>query len=288
MSKKSSSKLYLVVPVFKGGTIFLEALKSAENCGISFDEMIVSFNEAGDQDFRTFKDACRRAELSGTYTVWRTKEAMDSLCHGRFIIDNMRAAFALNVLVCFLAHDDRILAQPQTDSMQRFFSSLDPSSVYFPSYSCCRVEDHNTITEVIEHDELITSDEFFWRTQRQNIPTSMSGMIVPLNAWDDATRILFKSGSGARFEHFLATARRVKWVKFHMFIKTLIVSRPDSDAAYLTLLQHRRASFYYVMAFALSGRVVSFTSYIAITREIIKKSLGLMLAYVKINFKRRR
>jgi hypothetical protein len=71
-----------------------------------------------------------------------------------------------------------------------------------------------------------------------------------------------------------------------MFIQTLIVSRPDSDAAYLTLMQHRRASFFYVMAFALSGRVVSFASYLAITREIIKKSLGLMLAFVNINFKR--
>jgi len=28
------------------------------------------------------------------------------------------------------------------------------------------------------------------------------------------------------------------------------------------------------------------TSYLAITREIIKKSLGLMLAFVNINFKR--
>jgi hypothetical protein len=286
MSKKSSSKLYLVVPVFKGGTIFLEALKSAENCGIIFDEMIISFNEAGDQDFQTFKDACSTATLSGTYTVWRTRKAMDSLNHGRFMIENMKVSSALNVLVFFLAHDDRILAQPQTDSMQRFFSSLDPSSVYFPSYSCCKVEDYNTITEVIEYDELITSEEFFWRTQRQNIPTSMSGMVVPLSAWDDAIRILLKSGTGARFEHFLATAQHVKWVRFHMFIRTLIVSRPDSDAAYLTLRQHRRASLYYVMAFALSGRVVSFSSYLAITREIIKKSLGLMLAFVNINFKR--
>jgi len=286
MSKQNYSKLLLVVPVFKGGLVFLEALKSAENCGIKFDEMVISFNEEGDQDFQTFKDACSTAKLSGTYTVWRTRKAMDSLNHGRFIIDSMKVLFKSNVLVFFLAHDDRILAQPQTDGRQRFFSGLDPSYVYFPSYSCCRVEDYNTITEVIEHDELITSDEFFWRTQRQNVPTSMSGMIVPLNAWHDANGILLKSGSGARFEHFLATAQQVKWVRFHMFIKTLIVSRPDSDAAYLTLMQHRRASFFYVMAFALSGRVVSFASYLAITREIIKKSLGLMLAFVNINFKR--
>jgi hypothetical protein len=284
MLKKNFSELILVVPVYRGGIIFLEALKSAERSGIVFDKVIVSFNEVGDVDFETFRKACESHVLKGTYTVLRTRCELDAHHHGRFIIDRIKESATSYTLILFLAHDDRFVSQPETAAILEFYSSLNSHSVYFPSYSCCKVEDVSKITEVIEHEEVITSEEFFWRTQKMNVPTSMSGMIVPLNAWDEAVKVLMKSGSGARFEHLLAISQAVKTVYFHKCIRTLILSRPDSDAAYLTLLQHRRASLYYVYTFARNGRVKGYISGVAFAWEFLKKLAAVIIAYLGLGF----
>jgi len=280
MSKKNSSELTLVVPVFRGGLEFVEALRSAERSDIEFNKIIVSFNEEINNDFITFNNSRLAGDLKFQYTVFRTGEVMKAHQHGRFIVDKLKLSMPMDAMFLLLAHDDRIQWQLMTEARKLFYSTLESDSVYFPSYSNCRIEDYEKVIEVIEHEEVISPADFFWRTQKQNVPTSMSGMILPLGAWDEAVDIQAKTGTGARFEHLIAIARPVNNIRFHKFLKTLIVSRPGSDAATLTLLEHRRASVYYLYAFARNKRVTGVIIYIRFLKEVIKKIIALFLAYV--------
>jgi hypothetical protein len=280
MLKKNSSELTLVVPVYRGGLMFIEALRSAEQSQMEFKKIVVSFNEVNDKDFQTFHNACLIGVLNFPYTVFRTNKEMRAHEHGRFIVDKLKISTPMDAMILFLAHDDRIIVQPSTKAHKLFYSTLQSDAVYFPSYSCCRIEDIEKIIVVIEHEEVISPEVFFWRTQKQNLSTNMSGMIVPLGAWDEALKTLVLAGSGARFEHLLAIARPINHIRFHKFMKTLIVERPGSDAATLTLLDHRRASLYYLYAFARNLRVTGVLNRIRFMKELIKKSLALFLAKV--------
>jgi len=260
----------------------MDALRSVERSGIQFDNMIVSFNSNEGEDYRVFQHACDVGELTYKYTVFRTDKEMNGIDHGKFIVNKLKEMISHESLIFFLAHDDRIIYQHNCEKVENFYTCLDSSSVYFPSYSCCKVEDYSKLTEINENEESMTPEVFFWKTQKENVPTSMSGMIVPLAALEESLEVMTKSGSGARFEHLLAISRKVKQIHFHKFVKTLVVSRPDSDAAYLTLRQHRWASIYYLYTFARNGRIDGFLSYIYFSKEFFKKIIALVFSYLNI------
>jgi len=282
MSKKSFSELSLVIPVYRGGDLFMDAIRSVERSGIQFDNMIVSFNSNEGEDYRVFQHAYDVGDLTYKYTVFSTETEMNGIDHGKFIVNKLKEMIPHESLIFFLAHDDRIIYQPNCKKIENFYTCLDSSSVYFPSYSCCKVEDYSKLTEVNENEESMTPEVFFWRTQKENVPTSMSGMIVPLAAWEESLEVMTMSGSGARFEHLVAISRKVKQIHFHRCVKTLIASRSDSDAAYLTLLQHRWASIYYLCTFARNGRIDGVLSCMAFIKEFFKKTIALIFAYLNI------
>ena len=215
MLKKNSFELLLVIPIFRGGDLFMDALRSVERSDIRFNKIIVSFNGVGDEDINMFTESCRFGELTYSYTVFKTGADLSGNDHGKFMLDKLKKITNENSLIFFLAHDDRILRNPESDETEKFLSSLDPNSVYFPSYSCCQVQDYSTVIKINESEESIPPEIFFWRTQRENVPTSMSGIIAPLMAWNEAAEVMTRSGSGARFEHLLAIARPVKLIHFH-------------------------------------------------------------------------
>jgi hypothetical protein len=126
----------------------------------------------------------------------------------------------------------------------------------------------------------MTSSEFFWLTQRQDVPTNMSGMVVPMDAWVETLKILQKAGSGARFEHLLCIARCISHVCFSKSVRVLIVSRNKSEADNLNAMQHRVSSFYYTYTFFKNERIIGFSMHILFTLIFLKKLIGIIFQYI--------
>jgi hypothetical protein len=256
MSVQSSNKLSLILPVFKGEGLFLGAVQSIERSPIPFGKIIISFNGSSSADYDAFVRRREMGEFQREYVLFRTNEDLTAAEHGQFLLKNLKGFIRQDAIIMFLAHDDRLLTPGSNIQKQlRFIENLDPATVYFPTYSCCQAGDYDNVTHVLARDADYSADEFFWLTMRESVSTNMSGMIVPFFAWVYALTEAGKSQSGARFEHMLCIAPTVKSVHFHGEVNMLIGERPNSDGKQLTMLQHRKAAFSYVLAYWRNGHL---------------------------------
>jgi hypothetical protein len=271
--------MILVIPIYKGGDLFLGAIDSIEKLQIQFKKIVLSFNEALSVDYDLFIQTADSQRYRQNYTILRTGLDLDAVEHGLFIVNNLKPCLDANDKIFFLAHDDRVLNDGEDGDLYQFLIDVEPNTVYFPSYSCCKVDDYNDVFEVIESDNVYTPKEFFWLTQQMNVPTSMSGMIVPFASWNEALRVMSRAGSGARFEHLLSIAASTKKICFNKFVRVLIAQRKGSDADHLSLMQHRLSSFYYVVTFIRNRRMKGFIEYCHIGWILFKKIGGLVTQF---------
>lgn len=259
------------MPVYKGTHLFLEGLDSIERAQIKFERIVLSFNEENSIDHAAFISARNKGRYKLDYTIFRTGKSLSAVEHGRFFIDRIKAISGLNTKIFYLAHDDRLLNSSGDGELEYFLNNIQCNTIYFPSYSCCKVEDYSSIFEVIESERRLTSNDFFWLTQRGNVPTSMSGMILPLAAHEEILGVMEKAGSGARFEHLLCIAKPVNMVCFNKIVRVLIAQRTGSDADHLTKMQHRVSSLHYTLTFLRNRRLHGVREYFYFSFLLMKK-----------------
>jgi hypothetical protein len=269
------------MPIYRGETLFLDALDSVEKAEIPFKKIILSFNSVTSRDYDLFCQEKKNGRFLKDYTVLRTNIELSSVNHAIFITNYLKLFFLESLQVFFLAHDDRILNHSNDEDLFNFLENTKSDSIYFPSYSNCNAKDYSKIIEIIESEQIINSDDFFWLTQRQNVPTSMSGMIVPLGAWIDTLDILKKAGSGARFEHLLCIARCINNIYFTKKVKVLIAQRKNSDADKLKPMHHRISALYYILTFSKNGRIVGGNQYLLYSWILFKSLVGLTFECIK-------
>lgn len=273
------------MPIYQGERLFLDGLDTVERVNLPFHKIVISFNGESSADYNLFCSERDRGRFNKDYTILRTHQEMSSLDHGVFISNHLNSFSINNLKIFFLAHDDRILNLFDDKGLLEFLENTKPDTIYFPSYSCCNAKDYLNVFEVIESDEILSSNDFFWITQKRNVPTSMSGMIVPLNAWIETLKVLLKAGSGARFEHLLCIANSINYVCFASNIRVLIAQRENSEADNLNALHHRVSSFYYVYTFFKNKRIKSFSEHILYSWILIKKIIGILTQYlVSVNY----
>lgn len=273
--------MVLVMPIYQGKTLFLDGLDSVENINIPFRDIIVSFNGTSCEDYNLFLNEKSRGRFKKEYTILRTNDEMNSLDHGIFISKYLHNLYGNNLQIFFLAHDDRILNSTNDIILNDFLMKSRSDTVYFPSYSCCHSNDYSNIFEVIESDYVISSNNFFWMTQKKNVPTSMSGMIVPLYAWIETIKVMLKAGSGARFEHLLCIARGVNYVCFSKNVKVLVAQRENSEADSLNAMHHRVSSLHYTTTFYINERVSGISIYFLYSWTLLKKFIGVIIQYIQ-------
>lgn len=279
MSVPLSSKVSLILPVFQGGELFLGAIQSIEESAIPFEKIIISFNGSDPADYEAFSALQKDGKLKREYTTYRTLQNLSAAEHGQFALENMLGQFQSGSSIMLLAHDDRILTEADDEAVQREFAlAVDPQVVYFPAYHCCQAGFYDQVTHVLERTAAYTSDEFFWLTMRENVPTNMSGMIFPFEAWAEALREVQRNKSGARFEHMLCIAPVVREVLFTNSIKTLIGERPSSDGKQLTNLQQRKAALAYVIAYRRNGHLRHLKRGLPFLNQLMRKYLAYAIA----------
>lgn len=269
------------MPIYRGELLFLDGLDSIESANIAFDKIIISFNGSSSTDYDLFLREKSRGRYQKEYTVLRTNAEMSSLEHGIFITNHLQDFCAKSLKIFFLAHDDRILKSHNDEVLKKFLLNCSADTVYIPSYSNCNSKDYSNIFEVIESNQKLSSSDFFWLTQKKNVPTSMSGMIVPLYAWIETIKIMLKAGSGARFEHLLCIARGVNYVCFSKNVRVLVAQRKNSEADTLNAMHHRVSSLHYTYTFFVNGHIIGLSSYFLYSFTLFKKITGVIVEYIK-------
>jgi hypothetical protein len=272
------------MPIYKGGTLFLGAIDSVERSNIPFGRIVISFNESSSEDFNLFERACAEGRFTKDYLVLRTKQELNSLDHSIFITDHLSKIPFDDLKIFFLAHDDRILNTPGDSALIEFLGNARSDTIYFPSYSCCNAKDYSYIFDIVESNQHLSSNNFFWLTQRQNVPTSMTGMIVPIKAWIDSIRTMQKAGSGARFEHILCIARCINFVNFSTCVRVLVAQRENSEADQLNAMNHRISTLHYTLAFINNGRLSGFSNSILYSWILFKKLSAIVVQIAQDKF----
>ena len=272
------------MPIYKGGTLFLDAIDSVERSNIPFGKIVISFNESSSVDFDLFERARAEGRFTKDYLVLRTNKELNSLDHGVFITDYLAEIPFDELKIFFLAHDDRILNPAGDSALVEFLACARSDTIYFPSYSCCNAKDYSFIFEIVESNQHLSSNNFFWLTQRQNVPTSMTGMIVPIKAWIEAIGIMQKAGSGARFEHILCIARCINHVNFSKYVRVLVAQRENSEADKLNAMHHRISTLHYTLMFIKNGRLAGFSNSILYSWILFKKLSAILVQIAQDKF----
>ena len=258
-----SEKLFdisVVMPIFNGGELFMDAIYSIENSKIPFKNVFISFNGESDLDYQKFLSIKSENNFINSYKVFQTKKNLNANDHGCFIEKLLQNFLTNDSIILMLAHDDRI-TPPKIDELISMLNGNElSSSIFFPSYHCCMSTNYLDIIKIIEKDERISTEEFFFKSLKENISTNMSGMILPFHALVASIKARNKiKGSGARFEHHVCIARGIKNIYFHDRLKMLIGERADSDGKTLSQKDHRISAFNYVLTFLKNGQLKTFS-----------------------------
>lgn len=254
-----SEKLFdisVVLPIFNGGELFMDAIYSIENSNIPFKNVFVSFNGKSDADYKIFSKIKSQNTLKNNYTIFQTKKDLDATEHGNYLLKQLEKVLKNNSIVLLLAHDDRIIPPKKDELISLLTNNELDSTIFIPSYYCCMADNYNTVIKIIEKDERLSTENFFFRSLRENISTNMSGMILPFHAWLAANKLMNNAKSrGARFEHITCISPGIKNIIFHKKLNMLIGERPDSEGKMLSYRDHRLAAFNYIWSFLKNGQL---------------------------------
>lgn len=277
MSEKSFD-ISVVLPVFNGGNLFMDAIYSIEHSKIPFKNIFISFNGESDFDYQKFITAKSKNSLKNSYTIFKTTKNLNAQDHGLFLLDKLKTLLNDDSLVFLLAHDDRILP-PNVDNFINFIKhSNHRSTIFFPSYHCCIAQNYQKILKVIEKEEYMSSEDFFFRSLYDNMAINMSGMIMPFHAYRSSFDTYYKAKCrGARSEHIACISAGIKHVFFHNKLKMLIGEREDSEGKMLTYREHRIGSFIYVWSFFKNSQLITISKIPIYFYYLTKNWIGYLL-----------
>lgn len=275
------SKLNLLMPVYRGGDLFLGAVNSVELSSISFENIFISFNGSDPSDYDAFIALKNTGQLKNKYTTFRTFSDFTAAEHGCFILDKIKYQLLPDSIFMQLAHDDRIVQQSDGRNQQVFFNSLRADTVYFPSYWFCSAGNYETVKFVSEDVSSHTVKQFFKLTMKKNIMTNVSGMIMPFSAYEAAVDAGRASGTGARAEFLCCVSPNVRWVNFTNNISVLIGEREDSDGKKLSLVEHRRSALAYVWRYFKNGHLGRCGGYCFFIYHFLIKLAAYFVAVIK-------
>ena len=239
----SKSLPILLIPVYKGGDLFSQAVDSVIPCLPWFSGVIVSLNGTDTSDDHA--SALRLADLCHL-TVLQTRKNLSPLRHVRFILKQCfkRLGLTSSDQIFFLCHDD-LLCKKGFDALD-YESWLNFRSDWV-SLGDYKVFGNGTSLDLARHESWFSRYDFlcirpqeeFMKTQytRQDDPfTNASGMRMGLGVISSISRYFVATGSksGMRFEYSIIVSKRVSHVVNFFPPLVCIRERPDSEGAIVT------------------------------------------------------
>jgi hypothetical protein len=233
----------LLIPVYKGGQLFSEAIDSIIPCLPWFDQVIISLNGVDVWDDKAtalrLVDRCR-------LTILATNRTLSAVRHLRFILKQCFKSLRLTSSdqIFLLCHDD-LLCKKGFDALD-YESWLNFCSDWV-SLGDYKAFSNGTSLDLARHESwfsrydslCIRPQEEFMKTQytRHDDPfTNASGMRMGLGVISSISRYFVATGSksGMRFEYSIIVSKRVSHVVNFFPPLVCIRERPDSEGAIVT------------------------------------------------------
>lgn len=233
---KTTSLPILLMPVYKGGALFKEAIHSVRPCLPWFASVVISLN--GDE---TSEDHATAAGLANecNLTLLQTRETLSPVKHMQFIVNQLsRRILPSDSQLFILCHDDLLhksgfeeLDQGQWKSWNSDWISLGDYLVFGQDSSAergryeCWFDQYDSLTSRPKSSFLLT------QYQRHDDPfTNYSGMRLSLAVLSSTIHFFAQTSSktGMRLEYSLIVNKRIRQVI--NFKPPLVCVRERSDS----------------------------------------------------------
>jgi hypothetical protein len=225
----------VLIPVYKGGALFIAALSSVlASCPPSV-RLFISFNEKSDEDYARYLAFQKTIVVGNEVVVNRTQAELSAIQH----LINIDAWLATHLVsddqIMFVCHDDEIMEKIPLDSLRTISSQ--GNCVTFPEWHAYDKEGNfieiKKITEINLNQSI---EDFIFNTFRAgDIYTNLSGITCNVKTFKKFCHWLKYKNTGARMEFMLATASNIKKIRCDENIKLRIRKSPESAGAKITL-----------------------------------------------------
>lgn len=225
----------ILIPVYKGGDLFLSAVNSVlANCPLSV-RLFISFNGEHQGDHSRYLDFQKSIQTSHEIIVNKTLSELSAIQHFINIQGWLASFLSDDDKIMFLCHDDEILKQITVESIGELSSKVD--SVTFPEWHLYNTERKFTeVKKISEVDFDQSIEDFIFDTFKAgDIYTNLSGITCSFKVFKKYCSWLKFKKTGARTELMLATASNVSKISYDENIKIKILRSPYSGGSTLAL-----------------------------------------------------
>jgi hypothetical protein len=233
----------LVVPVFRGGEFFQEAVDSIKPCLPWFSRVIISLNGADTTQDRA--TAMQLAPLCQLH-ILETKRDLTSVQHGVFIANQLVSRLGLEKKsqVFTLCHDDLLSLEGFQALNQEDWKQPDPHMISLGDYIVFNdgePSSHGTYKTSFENSQVEgrqRPQSFFLEMQNQGIDpfTNVSGMQMTIAVIRSTLRYFKCTGAriGIRAEYAYISNREVRTIVNHNPPLVIIRAHAQSEGAKIT------------------------------------------------------
>lgn len=241
--KSASSLPVLLIPVYRGGFFFQEAVGSIKPCLAWFSRVIISLNGADTTEDRV--TASQLAPLCQLH-ILETKRELTSIQHAIFIANQLGSRLGLEKKsqVFTLCHDDLLSLEGFQALNQDDWKTTDPHRISLGDYIVFNDGEpssrgiQKTSFENSQADNRQRPQSHFLAMQNQGIDpfTNVSGMRMTLAVFYSTMQYYQYTGAriGIRAEYAYLTNRDIRSIVNHSPPLVLIRAHPNSEGAKIT------------------------------------------------------
>jgi len=252
--------LNILIPVYKGGSLFLGALNSALTKCPPSSRIFISFNGESDDDYARYLAYQKTIQLRNEVFVNRTNAELPAIQHAMNMKTWLGKHLSDRDKIMFLCHDDEILAEIPQESLPDVIEHED--CVTFPEWHLHDVSGNfieiKKISEINLNQDI---EDFIFDTFRAgDIYTNLSGIVCNFRSLKKYCRWLKIKKTGARMEFMLATASHVQKIRCENNIKVKIRKSPESDGSKITIKNYYYDEMNFIIWLLTNFRIVKYNN----------------------------
>jgi len=241
-------KPILLIPVFRGGDYFRECLFSLRVHQGAFDHVIVSIN-GSDCERALDKTTLEQSGLdTKSVVLFETTKSLSPAAHGAFILKSIRRlGFGEETQIMNLFHDDWLLGSPKDLGLDKDVVVVGD---WLTNQSAERMSATKSTRKSIQDwiEDGGSEVEFI----------NGSGMIAPLGVRQSAAKIMSLFRTGVRYEYFLLTHKKVRYMQKSQDPLVRIRIHAGQDGQQQSSVSTLRGDLAFILWLFLQRRIRSF------------------------------
>lgn len=250
--------MIVLIPVYKGGALFITALGSVlKNCPKEV-RVFISFNGSDEGDFNNFKEHLECHQLKHEININRTHRDLSAIEHAKAISLWLQKHLSISDQIMFLCHDDEIIQNISLDTVDKISNESD--SICFPEWHL--YDEKGNFREIKSVSEINLNqsiEDFIFDTFKAgDIYTNLTGIVCNYHTFRKYCNSLEYKKSGARTELMLATARKTKKIVVFDKLKFRINQSHNSAGANIDKKSYYYDEMHFMMWLFINLRILKY------------------------------